>query len=148
MTSDPPNGPPERTTAEKFARLRAILYPIGGTPRSFRDISRGLHELGVSLSASYLQEIESGKKKPRQDKLDGLASYFGVRPGYWNDPEAYAQVDAELERIAARHRDTGLQELALRTASLDEPDRAALAALVQNHLRNRSQSGETGPGGA
>ncbi|WP_232661903.1 helix-turn-helix domain-containing protein [Pseudonocardia sp. TRM90224] len=138
MSAGTPNEATQPTFAELLNRLFVTVHPIGGKPLSLREASKRARELGGSLSHSYIGELRSGAKdRPSQENADLLAQVFGVRPGYFNDPGVRARVDRDLDRLAARHRDHNLIELAQRTASLDDVDRAALADLVQNYLRKR-----------
>ncbi|WP_232661246.1 hypothetical protein [Pseudonocardia sp. TRM90224] len=124
----------EPTFAELLTRLFEILHPVGDRQLSLREVSNRVRELGGSLSHSYIGELRSGvKDKPSRDSADLLAQAFGVRPGYFNDPEARASVNRKLDRLAARHRDHNLSELAQRVASLSDSDRAALTKLVQSY---------------
>lgn len=129
------------TFAEKLNRLFEVMHPVGAGPFSTREIAARVKEQGGSISPAYLSELRNGiKTSPTLDRVIQLAQAFGVSAGYFTDPEVAARVDAELDKIEARHRDLHLIELAERTASLDDGDRAALASLVEAHLQKRRQA--------
>lgn len=141
-----------QTFAEKLNRLFEVLHPADRKPLSTREVAARVKDQGGSISPAYISELRNGvKTNPGLDHVIQLAKAFGVSPGYFTDPEVAERVDQELDRIAARHRDSRLMELAERTASLDDADRAALTALVEDYLRKRrtqqqEPSDETGRG--
>jgi transcriptional regulator with XRE-family HTH domain len=101
-------------------------------------LARRIGDQGGSISAAYLAELRTGRKtNPSLEHIRQIAQAFGVRPGYFLDEEVAERVDRELDRLEERHRTSRLQELAARTASLDDDDRSLLADLVQRELEKR-----------
>ena len=143
--------------AGQLRRLIAVLHPPSQPPLSDRAIAARVREQGGSISPAYVAELRSGKKSnPSLEHVRQLAGAFGVSAGYFSDPEVYERVSGELDRLEqiSRGGHDHLIELATRTASLDQADRATLAALVQRELSTRSRarpedvdtSGERPPG--
>lgn len=141
---------PERTFAEKLTRLFEVLHPAGGRPISTRELAARVKQNGGSISPAYVSELRTGKRSnPTMEHIKGIAAAFGVPAGYFTDPEVAARVDEELDRLEHYKRNTRLAELAeqtvtvnLRTASLDESDRAELAEMVQAFLRRTGRAAD------
>jgi transcriptional regulator with XRE-family HTH domain len=137
VTQEDAGGEPVRPVsfAEKLARLVDVVHRPGEPPMTDRALARRIQEQGGSVSAAYLAELRTGRKtNPSLDHARQIARAFGVRPAYFLDDEVAEQVDRELDRLEARHRSARLQELAVRTADLDDRDRRLLAELVQKEL--------------
>lgn len=126
------------TFGEKLTRLFAVMHRPGESAMSDRALARRIGDQGGSISAAYLAELRTGRKtNPSLEHIRQIAQAFGVRPGYFLDEEVAERVDRELDRLEERHRTSRLQELAARTASLDDDDRSLLADLVQKELEKR-----------
>lgn len=148
-----PRGDRPGDFAGQLRRLIMVLHQPGQPQPSDRAIAARVREQGGSISPAYVAELRSGKKtNPSLEHVRQLAGAFGVSAGYFTDPEVYERVSLELDRLEQLNQGSHdhLVELATRTASLDQTDRAALAALVQRELAARSgqQPGELGTGGA
>ncbi|MCE0764136.1 helix-turn-helix domain-containing protein [Pseudonocardia kujensis] len=136
-----------RTVAEKLSRLFEVMHAPEARPLSTREVAKRVKQQGGSISPTYISELRTGKKtNPSLEQVMWLAAAFGVSAGYFTDPEVAERVDAELDRLAERHRNAQLQELAAqtaciaeRTASLSPTDREALAAMVEQHLKSRRE---------
>lgn len=126
------------TFGEKLTRLFAVMHRPGEAAMSDRALARRIRDQGGSISAAYVAELRTGRKtNPSLEHIRQIAQAFGVRPGYFLDDEVAERVDRELDRLEERHRTSRLQELAARTASLDDADRGLLAELVQKELAKR-----------
>lgn len=145
----PGSGPARpRTIAEKLNRLFEVLHPAGGRPLTNRELAARVKEQGGSISQAYISQLRGGTRdNPTLEHLIGIASAFGVPPGYFTDPEVAERVDAELDRLVEMQQaKPELAEIAemqvninMRTASLDDSEREALAEMVQAFWRRRKQ---------
>lgn len=139
--------PHPRTFAEKLTRLFEVLHPAGGRPISTRELAARVKEHGGSISPSYISELRTGKRtNPTMEHIVGIAAAFGVPAGYFTDPEVAERVDKELDRLEQYKQKPVLAELAeqtvavnMRTASLDDSERAELAEMVQAFWQRRKQ---------
>ena len=130
-----------RTIAEKLNRLFEVLHPAGGRPITNRQLAARVKQHGGSIS-----QLRSGTRdNPTLEHLIGIAAAFGVPAGYFTDPEVAERVDAELGRLVQMQRSKPeLAELAemqvtinMRTARLDDADRAQLDEIVQAFWQRR-----------
>lgn len=129
-----------RTVAEKLNRLFEVLHPTGSRALSNRELALRMKKQGRSISSTYISQLRTGTRdNPTLAHLIGLAEAFQVPAGYFTDPEVAQQVDAELDHLAEiRQAKPELAKIAemqvdvnLRTAHLDESDKAELAKIVQ-----------------
>jgi transcriptional regulator with XRE-family HTH domain len=82
------------TLGEKVRYLREVEGALRGLNRAMTQLElvRAIKaELGVSISQSYLSQVESGSRKHLTDSTRMLLSrFFKVHPGYLvNDPEGF-----------------------------------------------------------
>lgn len=126
---------------EKLAHLRQVEGELRGLdrPLSKAEVSRTMRaELGVTLSAAYLSQIEAGKRRHlTATSRERLARFFKVLPGFLVDdppgvgpPSTGAVFDADqrlrawLEAGAAdQARDPDLAAALRRLAEADDPRR-------------------------
>lgn len=139
-----------RTIAEKLNKLFDVLHPAGARPLTNRELAARVKEQGGSISQTYISQLRGGTRdNPTLEHLVGIAAAFGVSPGYFTDPEVAERVDAELDRLVEMQQaKPELAEIAemqvninLRTAELDDGERAALAEMVQAFWQRRKQRG-------
>lgn len=137
-----------RTVAEKLNRLFEVLHPAGSRPLKNRELASRVKEHGGSISETYISQLRSGARdNPTLEHLIGIAAAFGVPAGYFTDPEVADRVDAELDRLVEMQQaKPELAEIAemqvnlnMRTANLDESDKAELEEMVQAFWRRRKQ---------
>lgn len=122
------------TGYEKFRKLciEKNVKPI--------DVSR---ETGVSTAT--LSSWKSGKYKPKQDKLDKIASFFGVSSNYFNENYKKAvvyravtkhppkfigdiNIDGNMVKIISAHSGTGKSSFARNIVQLTNHERKVLEA--------------------
>ncbi|MET9262079.1 helix-turn-helix domain-containing protein [Amycolatopsis sp. NPDC004079] len=136
------------TIAEKLNRLFEVLHPAGQRPITNRHLAARVKQLGGSISSAYISQLRSGvRDNPTLDHLVGIAGAFGVSAGYFTDSEVAERVDAELDRLMEMQRSKPeLAELAemqvtinIRTASLDEADRAELTEIIEAFWQRRKR---------
>ncbi|WP_317441112.1 hypothetical protein [Streptomyces collinus] len=129
--------PPEdgRSLLEKFdQRLNRLIhahYPDERTRPGFARLAAEIREVtGRSISATYLWELSTGKKRNvTLEQLDVLAEFFGVPPGYFLDDQVAERVGEQLA-LASALRDAKVRDLALRSAGLSSVSLDALLAIV------------------
>jgi transcriptional regulator with XRE-family HTH domain len=137
-----------RTVAAKLNRLFEVLHPAGARPLNNRELASRVKEQGGSISSTYISQLRTGARdNPTLEHLVGIAAAFGVPAGYFTDPEVAERVDGELDRLVElQQAKPELAEIAemqvtlnMRTADLDESDKAALTEMVQAFWRRRKQ---------
>ncbi|EFG78673.1 toxin-antitoxin system, antitoxin component, Xre family [Mycobacterium parascrofulaceum ATCC BAA-614] len=85
---------------------------------------------GVSISSAYIWQLRNGiKTNPTVQHLRAIADFFGVPASYLIDRDTDQQIEAQLTLIQAI-RDSGVRDLALRTAGLTPEAISSLAAIV------------------
>jgi transcriptional regulator with XRE-family HTH domain len=131
--------------SEKLQHLRRIEGEIRGLGRALSkaEVARAMRaELGASLSAAYLSQLENGRRHHLTAPTRALlARFFKVHPGYLvGDPEGFEttirtqalQQRTDLrawlaERAQELRYDPPLYHLFLRLSRSDEPRRWLLA---------------------
>ncbi|MGW1682606.1 hypothetical protein [Saccharopolyspora sp. NPDC002376] len=96
------------TLSEKLNRLFEVQRPQGDPERTFtnREVVAACKASGRELSESHLSELRRGVKiNPTLRTLDALAWFFGIRTGYFSDPEVAAEVEGELAEREKRLND-------------------------------------------
>lgn len=121
-----------RTLADKLERLFETVYPASRGPYSNEEAAAVIREQGgPTISSTYIWLLRKGQRtNPTMKHLEAMALLFGVPPAYFFDDDAAAQVDAELELLAAI-RDLGVQSVALRMAGLSERSLASISEVVE-----------------
>lgn len=138
------------TFADKLTRLFNVLHPVGERPISTRKFAKRVKEHGVSISPTYISDLKTGKRtNPTIEVVVAIAAAFGIKVGYFTDPEVAELVDQELDRLE-QYQQNALAVLAeqtvavnMRTASLDDADRATLDEMVKAFWARRNQRRDT-----
>lgn len=127
-----PGGDVWRTLADKLNRLFEIMHPAGERPPSNAKVAAVITEdYGVDISQNYIWMLRNGQRtNPGLRHLQALAWFFGVDPNYFFDSDKARQIDDELALIAAL-RDTGVRNVALRTAGASAPTRGAIERFTE-----------------
>src|SRR4051795_1411624 len=107
------------TLAAKVDHPFSTVRPRTGNEYSFEEVAEAIRAKGgPTISATYLWQLRKGlRDNPTKRHLEALSSFFGVSPSYFFDEDVAAQVDAELELLAAM-RDPQVRLLATRAAGL------------------------------
>jgi len=106
----------DNSFAAKLNRLFAEKTKPDGTPYSKREVVAGVPSLG----RVELWRIEHGKlSRPRNEVVQGLANFFGVPPGYFEDTDA--QASPKHLRLAAIFSDS----------EADAEERKAVIEMIQ-----------------
>lgn len=132
MTDEGGGGPPKRTLADKINRLFDEMHPRNRGPLSNDEVAAAINARGgVTISASYLWLLRTGRRdNPGLQHLEALAAHFGVTPAYFFDDEIAAQIDKDLDLIAAM-REAGVTGLALRAADLSPDVQEAIRVMIE-----------------
>lgn len=130
-SSSPPHRP--RTVAEKLDRLFQVMSPKG-RPYSYQQVADAINakssETGVTISHATIWQLRTGRwRDPRLSHLQGLADFFGVPLGYFTDEAVAAQVDDDLDLVAAM-RDAGVRQVALRARGLSPRTLTAITTMI------------------
>ena len=123
--------PAPRTLAEKIDHLFTVVHPAQGE-YTHEQVATAIQDAGgPTISATYLWQLRKGlRDNPTKRHLEALSSFFGVPPSYFFDDETAAQVDAELELLAAM-RDPQVRRLATRAAGLSPDTLTMLLGMVE-----------------
>lgn len=128
--------------AAKINRLFDTMHPAGQKPVSNAKAAADIRQrYGVDISANYLWMLRNGQRdNPTMRHLQALAQYFGVDAGYFFDTGRSAEIDSELELVAAL-RDAGVREVALRAAEVTEVSREAIREFAAHLARAETERG-------
>lgn len=128
--------PARQSLAHKLSFLFTKVRRDDGSEWTGKDVVAAVRARGIDLSASHLSELRRGvKENPTVRVLQALADFFEVRVAFFfDDPEAVAQVEADLELRAAM-RDAQVQQVAARAAGLTGTQRAAFQRVLAQMLR-------------
>ncbi len=84
----------------------------------------------LRVSGAYLSAIRTGKRaNPSPDLLQSLATFFGVSPAYFVDPD-HADTTARQLAMLDELRQSGVRSIALRAVGLPEESLHAVAAVL------------------
>jgi transcriptional regulator with XRE-family HTH domain len=127
----PKQAPASRSLAEKIDHLFTVVHPARGE-YTHEQVASAIEEAGgPTISATYLWQLRKGlRDNPTKRHLEALSSFFGVPPSYFFDEATAAQVDAELELLAAM-RDPQVRRLATRAAGLSADTLKTLLGMVE-----------------
>jgi transcriptional regulator with XRE-family HTH domain len=86
---------------------------------------------GPTISATYVWQLRKGlRDNPTKNHIEALAGFFGVPPAYFFDRDTAAQIDAELELLAAI-RDGNVRSLAQRAQGLSPESLRTIADMIE-----------------
>lgn len=152
-----PTPPP--TLQGRINRLFEVCRPPGEPAREYqnKEVAAAVRAAGREISESHLSELRRGvRDNPTVRVLDTLAWFFEVRPGYFIDPQAAAEVEvelaakegqlraelqaqAEVDELERELRDamarSGVTGVARRTGGMTSRDRAKMMRLLIDVLR-------------
>lgn len=107
---------PQMTFADKLDLLFRTIYPAGGKPYTYEEVSTGIRELtGQEISGTAVFKLRQGKSlDPKKSTIEALAAFFEVPPAYFFDGQSAADIRDQLELLTVL-RDTGVRGAQLRT---------------------------------
>jgi transcriptional regulator with XRE-family HTH domain len=86
---------------------------------------------GPTISATYVWQLRKGlRDNPTKHHIEALAGFFGVPASYFLDDDTAAEIDAQLELLAAI-RDAKVAELALRAQGLSSASLDTIADMIE-----------------
>lgn len=124
-SADPPN-----QFADRLNRLFATHLSPSGREYTLREVSDAT---GGALSVAYLSLLrKGGVTRPRVDKVQLLADFFGVSVTYFTDKDgtSAAAADDLSEALRAALAKPGVRELALRASELSAEEHALYLRLL------------------
>ena len=123
------------TFGQRLAHLRQTVHPADRGPYTFEEVARGVRELNFDISATYIWQLENGKRtNPTLRHMEGLAAFFGVPASYFLDPAIQARVDKELELLSTL-RDERVHDIAMRARGVSGPNLDTVRSLLENIRR-------------
>jgi transcriptional regulator with XRE-family HTH domain len=134
--SDAAGGQPG-VLAQRLERLFATVHPPGRKPYTIKEAAEAINEDAGRplLSYNYLYQLRRGTKaEPGHTRLAAIARFFQVPVTYFDDSEAAAQIDEQLE-LAAALRDQGVRHIAFRAAGLSTASLQTILAVIENARR-------------
>jgi len=123
--------------ARRLEHLFATVHPPGRGPYSTREAAEAINEAAGRqlLSYNYLYQLRRGSKtEPGHTRLAAIARFFQVPLSYFDDSDAAAEIDEQLE-LAAALRDQGVRNIAFRAAGLSTASLRTILAVVENARR-------------
>lgn len=112
------------TYAEVASAIKARTAELPEEDRAGRDIS-----------ATYVWQLVTGRRwNPTIRHLESLADFFGYPPSYFLDPEAWAELQDEIEMISAM-RDVDIRSIAYRARGLSPRALRSVRAVI-DHARS------------
>lgn len=136
--------------AERLDRLFNTMTPEG-RPYTLREAAEGINKKAGRdvVTFQYLSHLRSGlKKNPSYEKLQAIATFFGVKCEYFTDDEVARRTEEEI-RILKVMRDNKVKSLAFRAATLGPEDLKLVLDMV-NRLppADSPSSADSGDAGA
>ena len=114
--------------------------PRASTPTR-RSRPRSATAADPTISATYVWQLRKGlRDNPTKNHIEALAGFFGVPPAYFFDEDTAAQIDAELELLAAI-RDANVRSLALRAQGLSPESLDTIAEMIERVRKLRRPAG-------
>ena len=161
---------PPATLQGKINRLFEVCRPSSEPGRQWQNkevVVAAVRASGREISESHISELRRGiKDNPTIRVLDAIAWFFQVRLGYFTDPQAAAEVEADLLALEAQLRAelavlaelagaewelrqaltiTGVTGVAQRGGATTPRDRIAMIRLLLDVLQVDSGSGDNNP---
>jgi transcriptional regulator with XRE-family HTH domain len=129
--SEGPAQPVARTLPEKLDYLFATVRPPGQYREyTHEEIAERARAAGHSISASYVHALRRKHgKSPQMRALEAIAAAFGVPVAYFFNDRVAAQLEQNLELIAALNRPE-VRAVAMAAAELSPESIQTLWALV------------------
>jgi len=134
----PTGDPSSLTLAEKLDRCFQTMHPAGRGEWTYREVSRGIGDTGVTISPSYLWQLRKGQRdNPTVRQMQAVADFFHVPMTYFfGASEEVEIVDAQMMLVRAM-RDHQVRDVALRASELSPAGLRAVANII-GELQNVS----------
>lgn len=132
------------TFAERLTTARETIRRPDGRMHTLEEIAEGVRSYtGDTCSKQYIGDLLSGKyTAPTQPKIEGIAHFFGLPPGYFFNDELSAQMQEDL-KLGAALRTAGVHGLAARMLEVDGSKRDALLRMLNEIQEDVARSGDS-----
>lgn len=133
--------------ADRLITARETIRRPDGKMYTLEEIAAGVRaHTGDTCSKQYIGDLLSGKyTAPTRTKIEGLANFFGLPPGYFFDDESSAQMQEDL-KLGAALRAAGVQGLAARMLAVG-PEKRELLGKMLNEIQRRENVAHLGDPG-
>lgn len=152
MDNSSASGIPDTSTT--FAERLDYLFKTRRSPQDGRPYKQSEVAAVTGISPAYLSQLRNGSvKMPSGDRVQALATFFGVAPEYFTgvhvDPaRTAAGRDDEIERALSKPL---VREVALRAGEMGEGERALILEMMERaseraaRIRARRDAQEPSP---
>lgn len=127
--------PKPRSLTEKLQHLFASVKLAGRGEYSNHQVAAAIEAAGgPTISATYIWQLRKGlRTNPTLNHLEALARFFGVPTSYFLDDAEAAEIDSQLELLAAL-RDSDVRTIALRASGVSSEGLKAIVTML-DHVR-------------
>lgn len=120
-----------RQLHERLDWLFKKVTKPGGTEYTYQEVETGTEVGGYRVTAAAIWKIRKGEtQNPGYRVVQTLARFFGVDESFFY-AATLTQEDLERARLAASLRERGVDEIALRSADLDQSGRDAILQMLR-----------------
>lgn len=132
------------TFAERLTTARETIRRADGKMHTLEEIAEGVRTYtGDTCSKQYIGDLLSGKyTAPTRTKIEGLANFFGLPPGYFFNDGLSAQMQEDL-KLGAALREAGVRGLATRMLEVDPAKRETIIKML-NEIHQTDDVAHTG----
>jgi transcriptional regulator with XRE-family HTH domain len=125
------------TFAERLRTARETIRRPDGKMHTLEEIAEGVRTYtGDTCSKQYIGDLLSGKyTAPTQPKIEGIAHFFGLPPGYFFNSELSEQMQDDL-KLGAALRAAGIRGLAARMLEVDPAKRETVMQMLNEIHRH------------
>lgn len=137
--------PPGRLSMVLSELLANKINEATGRPYTYAEVASAIrartaelpeeNRAGRDISATYVWQLVTGRRwNPTIRHLESLADFFSYPPSYFLDPEAWAELQDEIEMISAM-RDVDVRNIAYRARGLSPRALRSVRAVI-DHARS------------
>jgi transcriptional regulator with XRE-family HTH domain len=136
--------PSSGTFAERLTTARETIRRPDGKMHTLEEIAEGVRTYtGDTCSKQYIGDLLSGKyTAPTRHKIEGIAHFFGLPPGYFFNDKLSEQMQEDL-KLGAALREAGVRGLAARMLEVDPAKRETVLRML-NEIHHREDIPHTG----
>jgi transcriptional regulator with XRE-family HTH domain len=136
--------PSAGTFAERLTTARETIRRPDGKIHTLEEIAEGVRVYtGDTCSKQYIGDLLSGKyTAPTRLKIEGIAHFFGLPPGYFFNDKLSEQMQEDL-KLGAALREAGVRGLAARMLEVDPAKRETVLQML-NEIHRREDVPRSG----